>query len=660
MPGLTAGARRGTLPRRMHPFAALAGFSLVRPEGSHWAWGAAAWFVVVLPLCLGGMGLVARRIPAIGPLGTALLPAVGLALFIFAGGLLNLAGLAGPLEIWILLAIGMFASLRALASWAGARKRWSATGGTAAVVAVAAALLAVTLASQLAPRAYNWQDDLQKYFAHPVRMLETGTVYGSPLSAIGAENLGGLAFVQGSALVCLPLAGINGVDAVLGLLLCLIPVVALGISRPGLGAVGVLAVASTAIIDPYYVNVSALFLGSALVMASILASGTAQPGEPFGGGSPALAGLIYAALAALKPTLLLFVAPHLAGVAIAASVAQGSLRAGVRWAVAASACTACFMAPWVLVHLPHYLAPGIPEGADHAALEHHALNLLSAEPFETGITGMRAFTLLAAGLVVLAAVGLGVSRKTPSRPASGVAAGIGGVVAAAAYPLMIFVFPRVVGYADADPIAVRYFIPLAIGAFPIALFAAEQSIEESAHPPSRASRVGICLLLGLASLAGFGGTAAGRYADALRYRTFLPYPGARDPALAQAMAAALGSAKQGEVRGLQAMIPPGASLVAWIYSPYFLDFSRNPIFDAEIAGISNRWAVLPKADYIMWEYRGSPDLASRVRRLAATFPPVNRGRIAPMLEFERALTDNLRTGTVIFHNEEYVLLRTAR
>jgi hypothetical protein len=39
--------------------------------------------------------------------------------------------------------------------------------------------------------------------------------------------------------------------------------------------------------------------------------------------------------------------------------------------------------------------------------------------------------------------------------------------------------PRLLGYADADPEAVRYFIPLAIAVFPIALCVAPQALEKA-------------------------------------------------------------------------------------------------------------------------------------------------------------------------------------
>jgi hypothetical protein len=485
-------------------------------------------------------------------------------------------------------------------------------------------------------------------------MLETGTVFGSPLSAIGAESLGGIAFVQSCVLLWLPIGAINGADAILGLFLCLAPLFAFGLRHPGLRPVAAVAIASTVIIDPNRVNISALFLGSAMIMAAVILTGeTDAPDGAFAGGKPAAVSLVYAALVALKPTMLVFVGPHLAAVACVVAAAQSSPRAGLRWGAAAIAGTACFLAPWVLVHLHHYLAPTVPAGGAHPALLHGAVNLLGVETAVAGFSGLRSYTILVGALGALAAVCLGFQPAPPGKSAGRVAAGIAAGLAVCTYPVMLFVFPRVVGYADGDEFAVRYFIPLALGIFPLALCAASQSIEGRASSLSPAMRLGLSVSLGLAPLVAFSGRAVERYRDAVQYGTL-------QPLIAKAMEFALGSAKQADIRAQQAKIPPGASLIAWIYEPYFLDYARNTIVDAETAGLSNPWGIVPAADYVLWEYRGYPDLHARARYLVDRLPPMNRGRSAPVLEFERRLSEQLRDGTVIFRDEEFVLFRTAQ
>jgi hypothetical protein len=660
---LTVSDRAGILPGSMH-MPVFAGFTLAQPDGSNWMGAAAAWFLVVLPVCFAGLGLIAGRLPGMGPVRPELLPAFGVAAFVFAGGVLNLLHLVSPAAIWILLAAGFFASAVAAWRWARLPVVESAHGqplhgdvGTWLLGATVIALMVVTLATQLAPDAYNWNDDLQSYFVHPVRMIETGTVFGSPLSSIGAVSLGGIAFVQDCVLLWLPIRAINGADAVLGLFLCLIPLVAFSSRERGLRSVALAAIAAIAIIDPFYVNVSALFLGSALIIAVILLSCESDTRDgSFTGGKPVAAGLIYAALIALKPTFLLFAGPHLIAVACASALAQGKPGAGLRWAAAAAASTVGFSAPWILVHLPHYLAPAASAVHAPATLAHQTLSLFGAEPLENGYTGLRAYTVLVASLAALAAASLADNSPAHRRSALNLGPAVAALVAVAAYPFMLFVFPRLCGYADADANAVRYFIPLAIGVFPIALCLTSRALMARAPAPAR---LGLCLSIGLLPLVFFSGPAALRYRVALSYHTLLPYPGAHLPTLAKAMDYALGGARQAQIRSLQERIPPGASLIAWIYTPYFLDFSRNTIFDAELAGISNRWGTPPAADYILWEYRGYADLEARVQRIEDMLPAMDGFRAAPLREFERKLLGQLKTGTVVFKDKEFVLLRTS-
>ena len=645
----------------MHVCAVLAAFTLSPPDGSRWMCGAIVWLLLILPLSLAGLGLIASRYLQKGPTPPELLPALGLAAFILAGGVVNLVHLAFPCAILILLGIGSLTWVRRTLqrSIAGCGVgTWRALKADPEVLLlglIVVGLMVLTMSSQLAPRVFNWRDDLQKYFAHPVRMLETGSLFGSPLSAIGSETLGGLAFVQASVILWLPLQAINGADAILGLLLCLVPLFAFGARNRAIRGAAAVAIVSVVIIDPYYVNISALFLGSALIMAAVIM--TADVGD--GAASPASLGLIYAALAALKPTFLLFAAPHLFCIAFAIAVGTGRLVKGLTWGAKAAGWSALFLSPWIFLHLPHYLAPAVPQGPQLVGPFHNRISLLGLGPMPMGLTGLRAYTVLAASLGALGLVcaGIGTGRG-PRRPRYlGVAAAA--VLTVAAYPVMIFLFPRIVGYADADSEAVRYFIPLAIAVFPVALCTAALSLEQGSRSMSAHTRLGIGLSLGLIALVSFSGTAAERYRDASAFGTFMPFPVAHQKGLADEMKYALSRSKQSDVASVQKMTPAGSTLIAWINTPYFLDYSRNTIYDAEVAGISNRWATPPPSDYILWEYRGSASPQERTRKLVETLPAMNRQRAGPLIEFDRTLWGRVMAGTVVFKNEEFLLVRTA-
>jgi len=644
----------------MHPCAVLAEFELVPPVSPHWAYGAAAWILIALPLCLSGLGLIAGR--WLGQIKPELLPVLGVAFFIFLGGLLNLFHAAFACSILILLGAGFLEWARC--SWLRVRALSlgaPATGGLGSDPEVlllgllVVGIVALVASSQVSPTVFNWRDDLQKYFAHPVRMLETGTVFGSPLSSMGIETLGGLAFLHASVLAVMPLQAINGVDAVLGLLLCLIPLFAFGVRHRASRAVAAAAMASVFIIDPYYVNVSALYLGGALIMGAVIL--TAEGPGP--GANTAALGIVYAALVSLKPIFILFAAPHFVLLACAGCFQQGGPSGAARWALKTVAWSACFIAPWIAVHLPHYLSPAVHHTPGVSAVVHRSIQLFGLGPMPMGLTGLRAYTVLVGVLAVLVLFCVGLypgARKGAALPIGVAAAAL---IPIGIYPFMIFAFPRLVGYANADSEAVRYCIPIMIGVFPIALCVASAAFEAGCREMAPGTRMGVCFALGIAPLVLFSGTAAERFRDAAAFGTFMPFPVAHQRELAVEMKYALSSAKQADIKAQQDMMPAGASVIAWINTPYFLDYARNTVFDAEPAGISTRWAIPPKSDYILWEYRGSPDPRARTLQLVATLPAMDRRRAIPLLDFDRELWSRVQSGKVVFRNEEFLLVRTA-
>src|SRR5580704_12490496 len=153
-----------------------------------------------------GWGWAARRLLRAKPTTWPATAASGMAALVFLGGVLNLARIAYPWALGCVAGAGV--GLGAVAIAKGERPRISL-----GPLAVAVAVLVFVAVTQLPPRAYNFHDDYQKYFVHPVRMLETGTVFGSPLNDIGLDTLGGQAFLDGFAVRFFPIRYINGVDA---------------------------------------------------------------------------------------------------------------------------------------------------------------------------------------------------------------------------------------------------------------------------------------------------------------------------------------------------------------------------------------------------------------------------------------------------------------
>ncbi len=92
--------------------------------------------------------------------------------------------------------------------------------------------------------------------------------------------------------------------------------------------------------------------------------------------SAAISGLLYASLVALKGTFALFVAVHL----VAAVWTQG-----LKWTGRAVAFGALFIAPWLLLHAPHYvdLLHGGLVVADTGVRPDEHFNIFSIEALTT-------------------------------------------------------------------------------------------------------------------------------------------------------------------------------------------------------------------------------------------------------------------------------------
>jgi len=181
--------------------------------------GFGAGGIAVMTGAFYGWGRLTRRFAGL-PDGTWPFSVVlGLAVSIFFGGILNLCRLAYPAALAAVAVAGL-----ALAAIAVRRDRalwWPISYYALAWGAVVAALTGLMIATQLAPALYNSYDDFQYYFPHAVRMVETGTLYGSPLNALGGEGLGGQTFLQGFVVGFFPLKFINAVDAVFCFFLCM-------------------------------------------------------------------------------------------------------------------------------------------------------------------------------------------------------------------------------------------------------------------------------------------------------------------------------------------------------------------------------------------------------------------------------------------------------
>jgi hypothetical protein len=552
---------------------------------------------------------------------------VGLGVVLALGGVLNALHLAYPAALLVVVLAGLSA-----AGWflRGTKLAvlWAEITSHAAAYGLAGLVLAVTVATQLPPDAYSYADDYGKYFFHPLAMLHSGSVFSGPANALGSETLGGKAFLDGFIVAAFPLRFLNATDAVFGLLLCLLLAARLT-ARPLTAAALVLAVA---VIEPQYINISPLWLGAALMMGAAWLAAEDDK-------TAIAVGLIYAGLVSLKTTFALFVPVHLVLAAAGFLIAGRPFGAVARWAGVAAGLCALALAPWLLTHLPHYLAglaaAPLPD-AGMGPLDR--LEFFSPKPLAFAAS-MLQYTLLV--LIGVAAAALAVwSRGKAMAPAAAAAATL-----LACYAIMMIVYgPALAGYFN----AVRYVTPFAIGLAPAVLGLAAATVDR---------RIGLAMVLAPALL--FAPDAIIRLNRALDDGFILSFPAfAESRSYADFNARVWNGSLHQDVARWQALVPPGEPITAWINTPFYLDQSRNPVEVIDTAGLATRWARLPEHGYVIYEYGG---FASAVIDSDASLAHVAGAHERQIAMQKRAAFQRLRRdldrGTALYQDDRVAVFK---
>jgi hypothetical protein len=521
--------------------------------------------------------------------------------------MLNLFRLAYPLALAGIVILGL--GLAALAKRQdGVRLQMPSDLGTRFFIASwATAFLALTgfmIATQLAPSLYNPGDDLHHYFPHAVRMVETGTLFGSPLNGLGGITLGGQAFLHGFIVGFFPLRFINSVDAVYCFFLCLTLPGAIALNRPPIALAALAGTLVVFIIDPQHVNVSSLFSTVAVVAAlTILRVDPREGGES---DSPswrrtAAPALFYAGAIALKPTSVIFLGLQFVIASTLSCWERQDWRSGLANAGRIAVWSAIFIGPWLLLYAPYYLiALTNPIGRPLTAIPQVRVSTSIASlfsPAETfyGPTTL-AYTCVAAGLFLCAlnaVADLGMSKNRKSSLELGSAT----TAAGASYLFWTLIAPHIGVSTD----VFRYSIPVLIG---VASAAMPLCVMVSVR---RGTTVLVIAAL-IVMIVLFGSSTMERMARLLHQGTDLAFLHRWSPAgishARRSMKPELEREMMTEVQGIQAIVPPGDPLLAWTAAPFLLDYRRNKIIDVNEEGLSKPWGRVFSFRYVLRQYIG--------------------------------------------------------
>jgi hypothetical protein len=612
----------------------------------------------------------------------------GLAWCIFLGGILNLIGIAFPLALDIIIFIGLgyfitsgfrhfnlekFSSLKE-----GLRsKNFIISFLPSALIIFALSLFVIyTLA---APKMFNFQDDMEKYLAHPIRMISTGTLMGSPFSALGSQTFGGQAFLQGFALAHWPIAYVNSIDSVFALILCLITVLAMAL-RFGLPFwLTPLVVLTPLFISPQYVNISSIYTTSALFLFLFLGPLTIHGDNPFSfleWKNILRTGLICAALTVLKTNNALYISAYLlflcAGIAI-----LYSWKASVEWSVKVALSTMLFSSPWILLYRSNWsvlLYKIINNGntvSNNNSFTYsiNAVNLFSLKqlPYGFGCT----FAHYTASMMIIGLCGLFLFFNGPKDKADN---NIKRVfqIAACYVPIILYIFciiiisPRLSGPFH----ELRYLCPIIIAAVPSAFIIAAteacNQIKIGKKAFSRYRLLPIALFLAVL-LISFYSPFSARANQALRYGSVLSFQTlATSPKYMAYNEYALSAKAKAEIQAAQEKVPKGDALVAYTPMTFHLDFRRNRILDIDPGGFVSPWIDFPSgqgtkegndffnkagSNFILWQYRSYAVRPERLLKKRAAQPYVQEHLIATRsLQLEKMLNEMARTSEIVYDN----------
>lgn len=476
--------------------------------------------------------------------------AIGLSIWTFLGGLANLLGIATPQTMLAIYALGLLLYIPSVVSGIRCLKITLDNGRRVARTlfadrsrVLAFAMVGVVLfflcATLLPATGFNPHSDFHVYMVRPVRMLDTGSMFGNPFDPLGLDTLGAQAFFHGFILLAFPIDHLNGFDTVLCFGLSLFLLIDIG-RRFGAGwpyiGFAILAFLS---IHPQIVNTGAQYSGTLMILTliylmSVLADKfLTMPSKPVWG-EALLMGAALASLLALKNSFLIFAAVFLTVFFVLLMVLQPKRYSAILAAIVTAGSALLLILPWLLANLPTYFLslqrmragtayPSMPSGADDGGALSASL-LFSTHPLPWG-SDFADYLLVVILISVAGIVAVLLIRKSaPGRVTSLLPV----IAGSAAVMVSYFTLVYITGPYD----SVRYTTPILIAIWPVVGLAfigqspwIGKRILRRDTSTRRLGVVGFTIVaLQILVVAPFLDVLLARVSQAINYRTLTSYP----------------------------------------------------------------------------------------------------------------------------------------
>lgn len=538
---------------------------------------------------------------------------IGLAIICFLGGILNSLRIASLMNLWLILILGICLMLfQTLLKPRRPQRQISFRGFTPADIFMFFLVLItmiVLLKGICISQYFNSGDDLLKYFARPLRMIQTGTLGGDPFNAQGMDSLGGHDFFNAFVLLFGGLELFNNFDAIFCLILCLLLLrdAAVILGCPVWS--GCIAALFCLLIPPQQVNISSLYSSVLMIMTFMLVMIRLNSIPLYPRSIHCLeilpAALCCSAALSFKNTLIFFLFLYTLGLFIYYFIKRQY------WLVSFYIIIVILcMIPWLWVNKQIFVAGGrsaeissIMYGGSLMRAAKNFLHLFSNEFLFYGGHALIYSYLTLMSLILLVLKYFRQLLTPKVFPLS-----LGSMILIGLY----FVYPFVMPF----DLGIRYMIPIFIPVVSLVLILVMSHLTWK----RRIDRIIIVLIVFSLFFTSyfFLPEFSQRLDGVVENKTILSFPYKYWRSDRKLLLQVLPS-RCHDVINLQEKVPPGRTILYWASDPYALDFRRNRIFMiGGGTGLTARWLGLEltmqteqlkqwlkryEIEYIIWENR---------------------------------------------------------
>ena len=536
---------------------------------------------------------------------------IGMGITLFLGGILNILNFAYQSTIDIIFLIGLVLFILKIyksRDYFYRTKLINNENKSYFLTLLPISLLIISIISSINPDSYNYHDDFQKYFVHPIKMLETGSVFGSTLGAIGRETFGGQAFFQSFYISWLGLRAINIFDSVFCLSICTLLIIEQGIKQKTL-TFGILVSCLLILIHPQYVNISSIYSGILFMLASIVlmlelfsyrhSLNFSLIKIIFG------ISLCFASLISLKTTYGLFSGIFYILIIIFIYVSRSFTKNFIYFIFVTPALSLIFATPWMFFLLQNYIfkqSTNNPLILNPETHQSYFTNLFSIDYCCGYGASQIHYTMLAflgIYLIILSIYALE-KQNLKFEKNNKIVLLIGSTTVISGLLIYLFFTLFINPVYHSILTATRYSIPFLIGTIPLGLL-----LLYSLYPSHlRYLKLVLCTLIIIFSISFFP-----QYEKRITQRfecgsqlSFTSFACSED--YINYNKDILDYEKKLMIQKWQENIPKNVPVMAWINAPFFLNFKRNEIIEIDIAGFDNPWTIFPSAEYMILEHSG--------------------------------------------------------